>query len=59
MNVIISTDFTVEFLEDYNKYKVKIFRVQSTFNGLSNDISLIVVARNLYSLYMFKVCRQN
>ena len=37
------SDF-VNFLEDYNRYKVENFSVNQTFNGLSNDISQIVVA---------------
>ena len=35
-----NTDF-VSFLEDYNKYKVEIFRVHLFFNGLSDDTSHI------------------
>ena len=34
------------FLENANRYKVEIFRVHITFDRLSNDISLIVVAQN-------------
>ena len=34
----------VNFLEDYNRYNVEIFRVYLTFNELSNDISHFVVA---------------
>ena len=44
MNVIISTDFTVEFFEDYDRYEVELFSVNYTFNGLSNDISPIFAA---------------
>ena len=36
----------VNFLEDYNRYKVEIFRVYLLFNVLSNDISHFVVAQN-------------
>ena len=36
----------VNFLEDGNKYKAKIFRVYSTFNKVSNGISHFVVAQN-------------
>ena len=39
------TDF-VKFLEDYKRYRVDIFRVNKTFNELSNDISHFVVAQN-------------
>ena len=34
------------FLENANRYKVEIFRVHITFDRLSNDISLTVVAQN-------------
>ena len=54
MKVIISTDFAVEFLEDYSRYRAEVFNVNYTFNVLSNDVSHFVVA---YNLYMFKVCR--
>ena len=40
-----NTDF-VNFLENANRYKVEIFSVTITFSGLSNDISLVVVAQN-------------
>ena len=40
-----NTDF-VNFFEDYNRYRVEIFRVHQFFNGLSNDISHLVVAQN-------------
>ena len=36
---------TINFLEDGNRYKVEIFRVYLTFNGLSNDILHFVVAQ--------------
>ena len=36
----------VNFLEDGNRYKAKIFRVYSTFNKVSNGISHFVVAQN-------------
>ena len=36
----------VNFLENANRYKVQIFSVNITFNGLSNDISHFVVAQN-------------
>ena len=39
------TDF-VNFLEEYNRYEVEIFRVYITFNGLSNDVSHFVIAQN-------------
>ena len=39
------TDF-VNFLEEYYRYKVEIFSVYITFNGLSNDISFVYVAQN-------------
>ena len=42
-NLIFST-FNIDFLEDYNRYKAKIFRVVLYFDGLSNDISHNVVA---------------
>ena len=34
----------VNFLEDYNRYRAEFFRVNITFNDLSNDISLIFIA---------------
>ena len=34
----------VNFLEEYNRYKVEIFRVYLTFYGLSNGISFLFVA---------------
>ena len=39
------TDF-VNFLENGNRYEVENFSVYLTFNGLSNDISHVVVAQN-------------
>ena len=36
----------VNFLEEYYRYKVEIFRVYSTFNKVSNGISHFVVAQN-------------
>ena len=36
----------VNFLEEYNRYKVEIFRVYLTFNDLSNGISFVFVAEN-------------
>ena len=42
-NLIICHNFT-NFLEDYNRYRAKNFNVYLTFNGLSNNISHIVVA---------------
>ena len=36
----------VNFLEDYNRYRADFFRVNITFDDLSNDISLIFVAQN-------------
>ena len=41
-----NTDF-VNFLEHYNRYKVEIFRVDKTFNGLSNEISHVAVAQKI------------
>ena len=41
--VDIYTDF-VDFLEEYSRYKVEFFRVNSNFKGLSKDISFINVA---------------
>ena len=38
--------FFVNFLEEYYRYKVEIFSVYITFNGLSNDISFVYVAQN-------------
>ena len=37
----------VNFLEDYNGYKVEIFGVYLLFNELSNDVSHFVVAQNV------------
>ena len=39
------TDF-VNFLEEYNRYRAEFFRVNITFDDLSNDISLIFIAQN-------------
>ena len=39
------TEFVI-FLADYNRYRVDIFRVCYTFNGLSNGISHFLVAQN-------------
>ena len=36
----------VNLLKDYNRYKVEIFSVYSTFNKLSNGISFVIVAQN-------------
>ena len=48
------------FLENANRYKIEIFRVNITFDGLSNDISLIVVAQNfIISTYISKVLTIN
>ena len=38
-----NTDF-VNFLEEYNRHEVEIFRVNLFFNGLSNDTSIVFVA---------------
>ena len=35
----------INFLEDYNSYKVEIFRINCFFDGLLNDISHFVVAQ--------------
>ena len=37
---------TINFLEDGNRYKVEIFSVYLTFNGLFDDVSHVVVAQN-------------
>ena len=37
----------VNFLEDYNRYEVDIFRVDNVSNELSNDISHSVLYQNL------------
>ena len=37
---------SVNFLEDYNRYKAEIFRVFYFFNRLSNDISNFVPAQS-------------
>ena len=42
---IISTDYTVEFLEYYNRYNVDIFSVNYYFIGLLDEKSHIVVAQ--------------
>ena len=34
----------VNFLEDYNKYRAENFRVNITFDDLSNDVSHFVIA---------------
>ena len=60
MNVImkiLSTDFTVEFLENGKRYIVEKFMVHLLFNKLSNVISFISVAEKFCNLYMFKVCQ--
>ena len=37
LRYVDNTDF-VKFFEDYNRYKVEIFRVNKTYKGLSNNI---------------------
>ena len=44
--IFYSTDFTIEFLENGNRYKVEIIRANLFFIGLSNDISHFVVDQN-------------
>ena len=42
-NLLIQHNF-IKFLEDYNRYIAEVLSVYLTFNGLSNDISHVVVA---------------
>ena len=37
---------TIVFLEDGNRYRAEIFRVNLTFDELSNDISRVKLAEN-------------
>ena len=41
------TDF-INFLEEYNRYNVEIFRVYITCDELSYDITFVFVAQNFY-----------
>ena len=46
-----SYNFTIN-LQDYNRYRAENFNVYLTFNGLSNDVSLIFVAQN----FIISIC---
>ena len=49
MGININLKQFINFLENYNRYKVEIFRMNLPFNKLSNDISFVFVTQNFIS----------